>query len=92
MKQFQKNATKRLEYNNHDADLMINTRLERLEELKNVPKATEWAGRAQQAGNNSASLKQLQTYLQGASGDYTSIEWDAAAAVAAAATGRRRCS
>jgi len=36
-----KNATKRLEYNNHDADLMINTRLERLEELKNVPKVNK---------------------------------------------------
>jgi len=40
--------------------------------------------KAQQAGNNSASLKQLQGYLQGASGDYAAIAKDAAAAVAAA--------
>ena len=53
-------------------------------QLKNVPKATEWVAKAQQAGNNSATLKQLQSYLQGASGDYTAIARDAAAAVAAA--------
>lgn len=53
-------------------------------QLKNVPKATEWAAKAQQAGNNSATLKQLQAYLQGASGDYAAIAKDAAAAVAAA--------
>ena len=53
-------------------------------QLKNVPKATEWVAKAQQAGNNSPTLKQLQSYLQGASGDYTAIARDAAAAVAAA--------
>jgi hypothetical protein len=53
-------------------------------QLKSVPKATEWAAKAQQAGNNSATLKQLQAYLQGASGDYAAIAKDAAAAVAAA--------
>ena len=53
-------------------------------QLKNVPKASEWATKAQQAGNNSATLKQLQSYLQGASGDYAAIAKDAAAAVAAA--------
>ena len=53
-------------------------------QLKNVAKATEWVAKAQQAGNNSATLKQLQSYLQGASGDYTAIARDAAAAVAAA--------
>ncbi len=36
-----KNVTKRLEYNKHDAELMINTRLERLKELKNEKKKVE---------------------------------------------------
>ena len=59
-------------------------------QLKNNAKASEWIGKAQQAGNNSASLKQLQSYLQGASGDYAAIAKDAAAAVAAAeAAGRK---
>lgn len=53
-------------------------------QLKNVPKAVEWVTKAQQAGNNSATLKQLQSYLQGASGDYAAIAKDAAAAVTAA--------
>lgn len=53
-------------------------------QLKNVPKASEWVAKAQQAGNNSPTLKQLQSYLQGASGDYAAIAKDAAAAVAAA--------
>jgi tetratricopeptide (TPR) repeat protein len=53
-------------------------------QLKNVPKAAEWVTKAQQAGNNSATLKQMQSYLQGASGDYAAIAKDAAAAVTAA--------
>ena len=53
-------------------------------QIKNVPKAVEWVTKAQQAGNNSATLKQLQSYLQGASGDYAAIAKDAAAAVTAA--------
>lgn len=53
-------------------------------QLKNVPKAAEWVTKAQQAGNNSATLKQLQSYLQGASGDYAAIAKDAAAAVTVA--------
>lgn len=53
-------------------------------QLKNVAKSSEWAAKAQQAGNNSASLKQLQSYLQGASGDYAAIAKDAAAAIASA--------
>lgn len=57
---------------------------------KNIPKASEWAARAQQAGNNSASLKQLQAYLQGASGDYAAVARDAAAAVAAAEQAGRK--
>lgn len=57
---------------------------------RNNAKATEWLNKAVQAGNNSASLKQLQSYLQSSSGDYGAIAKDAAAAVAAAeAAGRR---
>ena len=47
-------------------------------------KAHQWAQKAQAAGNNSASLRQLQAYLQGASGDYGAIAKEAAAAVSAA--------
>lgn len=59
-------------------------------QLKNIPKAQEWATKAQQAGNNSATLKQLQSYLQGASGDYAAIAKDAGAAVAAAEQAGRK--
>ena len=59
-------------------------------QLRNVPKAQEWATKAQQAGNNSATLKQLQSYLQGASGDYAAIAKDAGAAVAAAEQAGRK--
>jgi len=59
-------------------------------QLKNVPKANEWVSKAQQAGNNGATLKQLQSYLQGASGDYAAIAKDTAAAVeAATAAGKK---
>lgn len=47
-------------------------------------KAAQWVQKAQAAGNNSATLKQLQAYLQGSSGDYNAIAKDAAAAIAAA--------
>lgn len=59
-------------------------------QAKNIAKASEWAGKAQAAGNNSASLKQLQSYLQGASGDYAAVARDAAAAVAAAEQAGRK--
>lgn len=53
-------------------------------------KAAQWVQKAQAAGNNSATLKQLQAYLQGSSGDYGAIAKEAGAAVAAAeAAGRR---
>ena len=42
------------------------------------------------AGNNGASIKQLQAYLQGASGDYAAIARDAGAAVSAAEQGGQR--
>ncbi len=51
---------------------------------KDNAKAGQWAQKAAAAGNNSASLKQLQAYLQGASGDYGAIAKEAAAAVQAA--------
>ena len=53
-------------------------------------KANQWAQKAAAAGNNSASLKQLQAYLQGASGDFSAVAKDAAAAVAAAEQAGRR--
>jgi len=57
---------------------------------RNNGKAQEWLNRAIQAGNNSATVKQLQSYLQSASGDYGAIAKEAGAAVAAAeAAGRR---
>lgn len=53
-------------------------------------KANQWAQKAAAAGNNSASLKQLQAYLQGASGDFSAVAKDAAAAVAAAEQAGKR--
>ncbi len=53
-------------------------------------KAAQWVQKAQAAGNNSASLKQLLAYLQGNSGDYGAIAKEAAAAVAAAEQAGRR--
>jgi hypothetical protein len=60
-------------------------------QLKNVSKASEWVAKAQQAGHNTATLKQLQSYLQGASGDYAAIARDAAAAGLPERSGLGRC-
>ena len=57
---------------------------------KNNAKATEWLNKAIQAGNNGPTVKQLQSYLQSASGDYAAIARDAGAAVAAAEQAGRR--
>ena len=57
---------------------------------RNNAKAGEWLAKAVQAGNNSASVKQLQSYLQSASGDYAAIARDAGGAVAAAEQAGRR--
>jgi hypothetical protein len=57
---------------------------------RNNAKATEWLNKAVAAGNNGASVRQLQQYLQGASGDYASIAKEAGAAVAAAESNGRR--
>ncbi len=53
-------------------------------------KAAQWVQKAQAAGNNSATLKQLQAYLQGSSGDFAAIAKEAAAAVAAAEQAGKR--
>jgi hypothetical protein len=57
---------------------------------RNNAKATEWLNRATQAGQNTATTRQLQAYLQSVSGDYAAIAQDAAAAVAAAEQAGRR--
>jgi hypothetical protein len=59
-------------------------------QLRNNAKATEWMNKAIAAGNNSATIKQLQSYLQAASGDYAAIARDAAAAVSAAEQAGRK--
>ena len=53
-------------------------------------KASQWVQKAQAAGNSSASLKQLNAYLQGNSGDYAAVARDSAAAVSAAEQGGRK--
>jgi hypothetical protein len=57
---------------------------------KDNAKAGQWVQKAQAAGNNSATLKQLQAYLQSNSGDFAAIAKDAAAAVSAAELGGRK--
>ncbi len=57
---------------------------------RNNAKAGEWLNKAMAAGNNSASVKQMQSYLQSASGDYAAIARDAGAAVASAEQGGGR--
>jgi hypothetical protein len=59
-------------------------------QARNNAKATEWLNKAVQAGNNSASVKQLQSYLQSTSGDYAAIARDASAAVSAAEQAGRK--
>lgn len=59
-------------------------------QTRDFAKSSQWVAKAQQLGNNSASLKQLQTYLQGQSGDYAAVARDAAAAVSAAEQAGRR--
>ena len=59
-------------------------------QMKNNAKANEWVGKAVAAGNNSATVKQLQQYLQSASGDYNAIAKDAGAAVSAAEQAGRK--
>jgi hypothetical protein len=57
---------------------------------RNNAKASEWLQKAVAAGNTSGTVRQLQQYLQSASGDYAAIAREAAAAVAAAESAGRR--
>lgn len=57
---------------------------------RNNAKAAQWVERAVAAGNTGSGIRQLQTYLQGATGDYAAISREAAAAVSAAEQGGRR--
>lgn len=59
-------------------------------QVRDNAKASQWASKAQSLGANSASLKQLQSYLQSQSGDYSAIAKDSAAAVSAAEQAGRR--
>ena len=59
-------------------------------QIRDNAKASQWANKAQSLGANSASLKQLQSYLQSQSGDYSAIAKDSAAAVSAAEQAGRR--
>ncbi|MBE0548919.1 MAG: hypothetical protein IH627_14985 [Rubrivivax sp.] len=59
-------------------------------QLRNNARATEWLNRATQAGHNTATTRQLQSYLQSVSGDYAAIARDAGAAVTAAEQAGRR--
>lgn len=59
-------------------------------QVRNNGKASEWMNKAIAAGNNSATIRQLQQYLMSASGDYAAIARDAAAAVSAAEQAGRR--
>ena len=57
---------------------------------RNNARATEWINKAVQAGNNSAGVRQMQSFLQSTSGDFAAIARDAGAAVAAAEQAGRR--
>lgn len=59
-------------------------------QLKDWAKTSQWIQRAQQAGSNSAQLKQLQAYIQSQSGDYSAIAKDAQAAVSSAEQAGRK--
>lgn len=59
-------------------------------QARNNAKATEWMNRAIAAGNNSATIKQLQSFLQSTSGDFAAIARDSAAQVTAAEQAGRR--
>ncbi len=59
-------------------------------QARNNAKATEWVNKAVAAGNNGSGIRQLQSYLQSASGDYSAIARDSAGAVSAAEQAGRR--
>jgi hypothetical protein len=53
-------------------------------------KAMQWVEKAKAAGDNSGTLRQIQEYVQGSSGDYGQVARDNAAKVAAAESAGRR--
>ena len=57
---------------------------------RNNGKANEWVAKAIAAGNNGGSVRQLQSYLQSASGDFGAIAREAGGAVNAAEQAGRR--
>ena len=57
---------------------------------RNNGKASEWLNKAVQAGNNGSGIRQLQSYLQSASGDYGAIAREASGAISAAEQAGRR--
>jgi hypothetical protein len=59
-------------------------------QAKNNAKALQWVEKARAAGDNSATLRELQGYLQGAGGDYATIARESAAAIQAAESAGRR--
>ena len=59
-------------------------------QMKANSKALAWVEKAKAAGDNSASLHQIQDYVQGSSGDYGQIARDNAAKVQAAESAGRR--
>jgi hypothetical protein len=59
-------------------------------QTRNNAKASEWTAKAVAAGNTSPTVRQLQQFLQGASGDYAAIARESAAAVTAAEQAGRR--
>ncbi|EHR70461.1 hypothetical protein BurJ1DRAFT_1593 [Burkholderiales bacterium JOSHI_001] len=59
-------------------------------QMKDFGRANQWANKAVALGGGSAQLKQLQAYMQGASGDYNAIAREAQAAVTAAEQAGRR--
>ncbi len=59
-------------------------------QVRNNAKATEWMNKAKAAGNNSATIQQLEKYLLSASGDFAAIARDAQAAISAAEKAGRR--
>ena len=59
-------------------------------QAKDWGKTGQWIQKAQSLGSNSAQLKQLQSYVQGQSGDFAAIGREAAAAVANAEQAGRR--
>ena len=56
----------------------------------NNAKAMQWVEKAKAAGDNSGTLRQIQDYVQGSSGDYSQIARDNAAKVQAAESAGRR--